>query len=167
MSTNTHLSRSPIARWTSSAVTAESTPPESAQITRPSSPTAARIFATASSTNEAAFQSRLQPQMSRKLASTVRPCSVWFTSGWKRMPKRARSRFSIAATGLVLLEPVTLKPAGGWRIESPWLIHTRAGTSNPRSSGEPSWRSNEAWPYSRRPAGFTSPPSTWLMSCMP
>ena len=34
-STNTHVSWSPIARWTSSAATDESTPPESPQITRP------------------------------------------------------------------------------------------------------------------------------------
>ena len=36
VSTYTHVSRWPIARWTSAAATAESTPPDSAQIARPS-----------------------------------------------------------------------------------------------------------------------------------
>ena len=48
MSTNTHVSWSPIALCTSAAATAESTPPDSPQITR-SSPTWARISATACS----------------------------------------------------------------------------------------------------------------------
>ena len=43
-STNTQVSRSPIARCTSSAATHESTPPESPQMARPS-PTWARIRA--------------------------------------------------------------------------------------------------------------------------
>src|SRR5438552_1169642 len=46
-----------MARCTTRAATAESTPPESAQSTR-SPPTAARTAATASSTKEAAFQAR-------------------------------------------------------------------------------------------------------------
>src|SRR3984885_6751004 len=37
-STNTHVSRSPIARWTSGAATLEATPPESPQIARPAPP---------------------------------------------------------------------------------------------------------------------------------
>ena len=48
VSTNTHVSWSPIALCTSAAATAESTPPDSPQITR-SSPTWARISATACS----------------------------------------------------------------------------------------------------------------------
>ena len=47
-STKTHVSWSPTALWTSSAATAESTPPESPQITR-SEPTWARIRSTCSS----------------------------------------------------------------------------------------------------------------------
>ena len=47
-STNTHVSWSPTALWTSSAATAESTPPESAQRMR-SEPTWARIRSTCSS----------------------------------------------------------------------------------------------------------------------
>jgi hypothetical protein len=73
----------------------------------------------------------------------------------------------MAATGFVLLEPVTSKPGGGFSIESPWLIHTCAGDANSRRQRRMVAVSKEAWPYSRRPARFTSPPRTWLMSCMP
>jgi hypothetical protein len=137
-----------------------------AQSTR-SSPTVARIFSTDDSTNDAAFQSRRQPQMSRKFASTVMPPWLCFTSGWNRIPKSRRVPSAMAATGFVLLEPVTSKPGGGFSIESPWLIQTFAGDANSCRSGEWSRVSKKAWPYSRRPARFTSPPRTWLMSCMP
>ena len=51
-STKTQVSCSPIALWTSSAATEESTPPERPQITLPS-PTWARIFSTCSSITDA------------------------------------------------------------------------------------------------------------------
>ncbi len=86
LSTNTHVSRAPIARFTMSAATAESTPPESAQITLPFGPTCSLTRSVASSTNERAFQSRRQPVRSRKLARTLAPSSVWTTSGWNSMP---------------------------------------------------------------------------------
>ena len=54
-STKTQVSWSPTALWTSSAATAESTPPESAQSTR-SSPTCARIRSTCSSITAAGVQ---------------------------------------------------------------------------------------------------------------
>ena len=53
LSTNTQVRRLPIARCTMSAATAESTPPESAQITRPFAPTCSRTRSVASSTNDA------------------------------------------------------------------------------------------------------------------
>ena len=64
-STKTQVSRSPIARWTSSAAVAESTPPESPQIAR-ASPTWARIASTCSSITEAGDQRSRQPAMSRR-----------------------------------------------------------------------------------------------------
>ncbi len=86
MSTNTQVRRLPIARCTMSAATAESTPPERAQMTRPFAPTCSRTRSVASSTNDRAFQSRRHPQASRKLVRTFVPSSEWTTSGWKSMP---------------------------------------------------------------------------------
>ena len=72
-STNTHVSWSPTARWTSSAATDESTPPERPQMTLPS-PTWARIAAICSSMIEAALHVRSQPQISsRNVVSTCCP----------------------------------------------------------------------------------------------
>ena len=79
-------SRSPIARWTSSAATLESTPPESPQIARPS-PTWARIRSICSSITDAGLHERSQPQTSsRKFVSTCWPYGVWTTSGWNWIP---------------------------------------------------------------------------------
>ncbi len=70
LSTKMHVSWSPTARWTSVAATAESTPPESAQMTRPV-PTWSAIVAMDSSTKEAGVQSPAQPAMLvRKLSSS-------------------------------------------------------------------------------------------------
>ena len=54
------LSRSPSARWSNSAITEESTPPDRPQMTLPRSPTWPRISSTASSTNEPIDQSPRQ-----------------------------------------------------------------------------------------------------------
>ena len=56
LSTKMQVSRSPIARWISTAATDESTPPESPQMT-PSSPTCCRMRSVASSTNARTVQS--------------------------------------------------------------------------------------------------------------
>ena len=112
LSTNTQVRRLPIARCTISAATAESTPPESAQITRPFSPTCSRTRSVASSTNERAFQSRRHPQASRKLARTLVPSSEWTTSGWKSIPYSRRAESSTAAIAFVSVAPTTLKPCG-------------------------------------------------------
>ena len=70
LSTKTHWSWSPIARWTSAAVTAESTPPDSAHRTR-SRPTVARTVSTASSTKELIDHPRFSPApWKRKFSST-------------------------------------------------------------------------------------------------
>ena len=64
-STKTQVSCSPIALWTSSAATEESTPPERPQITRPS-PTWARIRATCSAITDSGDHCCSQPAMSRR-----------------------------------------------------------------------------------------------------
>ena len=85
-STNTHVSRSPIARCTSSAATLESTPPESPQIARPS-PTWARIASICSSITDLGLQVRSHPHTSsRKFVRTCWPYGVWTTSGWNWIP---------------------------------------------------------------------------------
>src|SRR6059058_1730569 len=85
--TKTQVSWSPSARWTRVAATAESTPPDSAQITRPA-PTRARMLSVASAIKEPAVHDGVQWQTpNRKLRSTSRPLGVCTTSGWNWVPK--------------------------------------------------------------------------------
>ena len=98
LSTKMQVSWSPTAACTSAAATAESTPPESAQITWPL-PTCSRVVRIDSSTKLAAVQSPEQPATSkRKLRSSWLPCGVCTTSGWNWMPRQPAS-FDIAAIG--------------------------------------------------------------------
>ena len=79
---NTQVICRPIARAPSAATTLESTPPDSARITR-SSPTRSRICAVMDSTRLSIVQSGSSPQMSkRKFERICWPYSVWRTSGW-------------------------------------------------------------------------------------
>ena len=121
----------------------------------------------ASATNDRAFQSRRQPQASRKFSRTFVPSSECTTSGWKSIPYRRRAESSIAAIGFVSVQPTTRKPSGARRTSSPWLIQTRLRGAIARKSVPPAWGTKTACPYSRRPERFTSPPSRWLISCMP
>ena len=71
-----------MARDSKAATTLESTPPESARMTR-SSPTFSRISAIFCSAMLAMDQLGSRPQMSkRKLRSSWLPKGVWRTSGW-------------------------------------------------------------------------------------
>ena len=133
-STNTHVSWSPIARWTSSAATDESTPPERPQITRPS-PTWVRIFSICSSMIEAGLQVRSQPQMSsRNVVSTCWPYGVWTTSGWNWMPYNPRSTSSSAATGDSVELASAVKPGGGAKTVSRCDIQQDCSGGVPASS---------------------------------
>ena len=86
VSTNTHVSWSPIALCTSAAATAESTPPDSPQITR-SSPTCARISSTACSMiDEFVHVGRQSHTSNRNALSMSCPRSVCATSGWNCTP---------------------------------------------------------------------------------
>ena len=81
-----HVSWSPTASCTSFAVTAESTPPDSAQMTLPL-PTCARMRSTVSAAKLPGVHVPLSPQMPcEKLRSIKEPCGVWATSGWNWMP---------------------------------------------------------------------------------
>ena len=86
LSTKTQTARSPIAVFSRAAVTAESTPPLSAQSTRPS-PTSRRMLSTASSMKLRMDQPPSQPATpNRKLRKTSMPRGVWTTSGWNCTP---------------------------------------------------------------------------------
>jgi hypothetical protein len=75
-----------MARWTSAAATAESTPPESAQMTR-APPTCARTFSTWVSITEVIVQVGRAPHTSwRNRVSSAWPPAVWTTSGWNWTP---------------------------------------------------------------------------------
>ena len=75
-----------MARCTSAAATAESTPPESPQMARPS-PTCRRMASIAVSTIEDVVQSCRAPHASTRKRSNSRwPPSVWATSGWNCTP---------------------------------------------------------------------------------
>ena len=78
--------RSPIARCTSAAVTVESTPPESAQITR-LVPTRWRTRGTQASTKLSIVQSARAPATrSTKLRRISLPSMLCVTSGWNCTP---------------------------------------------------------------------------------
>jgi hypothetical protein len=156
-----------MARCTSAAATAESTPPDSAHSAR-RSPICALIAATCSSTTLLIVQVGSRPAMSnRKCSSTVCPCAVCRTSGWNCTPASRRSTSSNAATGAPVLVAVTVNPGGAALTASPWLIHTDcSGGSDPNSrpsvvtvSGVP--------PYSRSPVRATVPPRLCAMAWKP
>ena len=91
-----HVSRSPTARWTSAAATAESTPPDRAQMTCPSEPVAAACRSTRSRMPATVVSMKLAggPRLgdagdaTTKLRRMSRPRGVWTTSGWNWMPYR-------------------------------------------------------------------------------
>ncbi len=156
-STNTQVSRSPIARCTSSAATALSTPPERPQMAR-WSPTCARMRSTCSSITWAAVQVGAQSHTSNRnaLRRSV-PKGVWITSGWNCTPYIRRSGDSIAATGAPSVSAVTAKPSGGRTTASRWLIqHCSAGRSPNRPARDVTRR--RVRPNSPPPVCATSPP---------
>ena len=169
------VSRSPTARWTSAAATAESTPPDRAQMTFPSVPvtrawasTRSRISLTVESMKLLGVQVWGMPAMpTTKLRRTRRPAGVWTTSGWNWMPYRLRSGSARPAKAVESVCAVAWKPSGSRVMESPWLIQT--GCSRSMSVNRPSSAVmvTDAGPYSRRAAGSTSPPRPMAISCAP
>ena len=74
-----------MARWTSAAATAESTPPDSPQMARPP-PTCSLIWSVCSSTMFSIVQVGRHPAASRKRRRICVPYSVCITSGWNCTP---------------------------------------------------------------------------------
>ena len=125
-STNTQVSRSPIARCTSAAATAESTPPESPQIACRGRRSGSRICSICSSTMLTIVQVGRQPAMScRKCSSTCWPCSVCSTSGCHCTPASRRSSVLEGRDrGDVGGRRARRSPPGAAATESPWDIQT-------------------------------------------
>ncbi len=156
-----------MARCTSAAATAESTPPDSPQIARPDSPTCARIRATCSSTMDAIVHEGRRPAMScRNRRSTSWPCGECATSGWYCTPASRRAVSSNAATGAPADPAVTVNPGGAAVTLSPCDIHTgcRAGRS---ACSTPPAAPSSVRPNSRVPVCATSPPSAWAIAWKP
>src|SRR5665647_1880595 len=111
-STKTQVSWSPTARCPGAAATAESTPPDSPQITLAPA-TWARIAATPSATTFPAVQVGARPAPRyRKFSRACWPSGECLTSGCHCRPYRCRSRSSNAATGAPGEWASTWNPAG-------------------------------------------------------
>jgi hypothetical protein len=131
LSTKIAVIRSPTARVSSAATTDESTPPESAQITR-SSPTRRRTSATASSRYEAIRQSPRAPHtLVEEVAQHDAAGDGVRDLGVELDAPQPPLGSSQATTGALAVEAVTRKPSGSSRTG-------RRGSSTP--SGGPRGR---------------------------
>mmetsp|Transcript_38655 Transcript_38655/g.69276 ORF Transcript_38655/g.69276 Transcript_38655/m.69276 type:complete len:203 (-) Transcript_38655:555-1163(-) len=170
LSTNTQCRRSPMTLWTSVAATAESTPPERAQMTWSSGPTFAATLAISCSNTSSIFHVFLSFAISnRKCRSVSVPWSVCITSGWYCSPYMRAFTFSIATIAPCWLLATASKPGGSLMHSSPWLIHTscRLDVWLPYSS-DPSSMCIGMRPYSPPSTPtLTSPPSVCTSSCIP
>ena len=148
-----------MALWSSIAATLESTPPDRPSMTL-SSPSFSRSSATVDSMKFSGVQSPLHPQMPiTKFLSICEPYSLWCTSGWNCMPQVGSPFRRKAALSTVSVEPITSASAGRRVIVSPCDIHTVELAGMPANRGsEESSTLSWARPYSRVPAGATSPP---------
>ncbi len=128
--TKTQVRRSPMARCTSVAATEESTPPESAQMARPS-PTVRRTEATVSSMKCWFVHSGRAWQMPKmKFFRMSVPWRVWWTSGWNWTAYRLRLGSSMAATAAFCVRATSLKPGGSSSASSPCDIQTDISAGN-------------------------------------
>ena len=167
VSTNTQVSWGPTALCTRAAATAESTPPERAQITR-ASPTWARIASTCCSMIEVIVQVGGMPaRWWRKWRSSCCPKGVCETSGWCCTAQMRRSGDSSAATGAPSVVAVARNPSGTRVMPSKWLIQTVWCTGWSANRPEPSVTVSSVRPYSPVPPRATSPPSCWATSWAP
>ena len=157
-----------MARWRSSATTALSTPPDSAQITR-SLPTRSRMRAVASSMNAPMRKLKVTPHSSRNASYSSRPRGVWATSAWNWMAYKRFSGLATAQNGELSLRPMTRNPRGGADTLSPWLIHTSRCSPGRISPKGPtgSITSTRACPYSRWAVRSMAPPSSLAISWRP
>ena len=166
-STNTQVKLSPIALWTSTAATDESTPPLKAQSTFLSPIISFNSFIL-SAINESVVQSPLTPQtLYKKFLSTLSPSWQCSTSGWNCTPYNFFSVFSIAATGQSLVCAIDLNPSGSLSIKSVWLIHT-IFVDIPSNIAD-SLYVISVFPYSFSAfvPFLTLPPNIWDITCIP
>ena len=124
-STNTQVSCSPIASWISTAATAESTPPDSPQITRPL-PTCARIFSIASSLEGAHGPVAARAgDLAHEIAQQRRAVRRVHDFGMELQPRRTcASRRRSRRTARSAMRRPRWKPGGSLVTRSPWLIQT-------------------------------------------
>ena len=148
-STNTQVSRSPMARCTRAAATAESTPPDSPQIARPP-PTCSLIRSVCSSTMFSIVHVGRHPAASRNRRRILVPYSVCITSGWNCTPYRPRSGSSTAAAGVAAVCAVTVNPGGAAVEVSPCDIQTLSSGPSPARSRPASGRTSAACRRTRR-----------------
>ena len=155
-----------MARCTSRAATALSTPPDRPQMAR-SSPTCSRMRFTWSSMTLAGVHVGARSQASNRNAfSRSVPNGVCTTSGWNCTANRRPARSSIAAMGAPAVSAVTVKPSGAVVTASRWLIqHVSAGRSRNSPSRECTRMSVR--PNSPVPLLVTTPPSACAIDCMP
>ena len=156
-----------MARCTIAAATAESTPPESAQIARPS-PICARMLLDLlvddvdHRPGRAAAGDVVQEVLEHLLAVLgVQHLGVPLHAG------EPRSVSSNAATGVTRVEASTSKPGGAAITESPWDIQTVWSAGRSASRVPPRSTLTGVRPYSRAPVGETAPPRPWAISWKP
>ena len=134
-STSTHVSRSPSARCTISAATEESTPPDRPQIARPSPDLLAdQRDLLVDDRRRASTAPRSRRRRRGTCAAPALPCGVCTTSGWNWIPYRPRSTDSNAATGEAGEDASAVKPGGGSKTVSRWLIQQVCSAGRPASS---------------------------------
>mmetsp|Transcript_5660 Transcript_5660/g.24022 ORF Transcript_5660/g.24022 Transcript_5660/m.24022 type:complete len:314 (-) Transcript_5660:349-1290(-) len=169
LSTKQQCRRSPIARCTSVAATALSTPPESAQMTCASGPTFSFTIAICSSSTFCMDQPAVRPAMSnRKRLIVSNPRSLCVTSGWYCRPNSLRFGSSIATTAPASLLPTQLNPSGSFVASSPCDIHTCCeSVGSPLNRSESFTVCTGMRPYSAFSAASTEPPRRCTRSCMP
>ena len=166
-STNTQVSRSPMARWTRAAATAESTPPDSPQIARPS-PTWARTASTVSSMIDAVVQSAgdardLVQEALEHLLAVRRVADLGVVLHAREPPVGVLER----RDGRALRRRGDGEPVRRARRPS------RRGSSRPgaarggRRAARRRRHRSSVRPYSRVPSCATSPPSASAMAWKP
>ena len=171
-STKTQVRRSPMARCTSVAATALSTPPLRPQMTWPVDPTCRRICSTVSWMKLPAVQSPLQPQMRlTKLPRSWPPGACARPRGGTGARRggvpRRRSR-PTASCRCGRWQGIPRQPLDAVAVAHPDLQRRRQVGEEGIVALHPVPRTSiGAEPYSRSLEGATWPPSAWASSCRP
>ena len=170
------VSRSPTARWTSAAATAESTPPDSAQMTSPSEPVARGVGVDALADLGDGRVDEVGRRPGRRGAGDADDEVAQDVPAARRVDDLGVELDAVqVAVGVdeagerrrVGLGGRRGSPRGRRVIESPWLIQTGCSRSRPAKRPSSAVIVTVAGPYSRFAAGSTSPPSSWAISWAP